>query len=60
MTDCPEGRPPAAGDSGYLLAASRRASNVKLLGLSMGRPRALDQTPCDKTPSARETPNSTV
>ena len=31
-----------------------------LLGLSIGNPNALDQTPFDKHPNALETPNTTV
>lgn len=36
------------------------AAAVTDLGRSIGRPSARDQMPCDSTPIARDTPNSTV
>ena len=44
----------------YFCAILMRASVVKLLGLSIGRPKARSHTSELSTPSARETPNSTV
>lgn len=46
--------------SHWPLMRSRMASTVRLLGRSMGSPSARDQTPCDSTPMARDTPKSTV